>query len=112
MSDYAKRKYVHEALRSLRNGYIGAECYRDASQTFDVYCGTSSGEVLRLEYCAQHPLTSKCLLLPEIICEQSSHAFGITSVAFPRKQSQYFATGGGSEVRVWATDYGKAVAED
>ncbi|ABO97220.1 predicted protein [Ostreococcus lucimarinus CCE9901] len=60
-SDYAKRKYVHEALLSLRNGYIGAECYRDASQT----------------------------------------------VAFPRKQSQYFATGGGSEVRVWATDTAK-----
>ena len=106
-SDYAKRKYVHEALLSLRNGYIGAECYRDASQTFDVYCGTSSGEVLRLEYCAQHPLTSKCLILHEIICEQSSHAFGLTSVAFPRKQSQYFATGGGSEVRVWATDTAK-----
>ena len=107
-TEYSKRKYVHEALFALAHGNGMPDDYRDASQTFNVYCATSSGELHLTEYCAQHPLTGKCMLLRGSVCQESSHAHGIIGIAFPRNDDQYFATGGGSEVIVWETRAAKS----
>lgn len=104
ITEYSKKKYVHAALFSLSQGYAQADNYRDASKTFNVYCSTSAGELHLAEYCSKHPLTNKCMLLTGNVCVESTHAHGITSLAFPRREDKYFATGGGPEIRVWETE--------
>ena len=102
-SEYSKRKYLHGALLGLRFGNVDVEQYRDASQTFDVYCGMSNGNLHLVEYCANHPLNGKCLILAGVKTLESSHEFPITSLAFPLQTDEYFATGGGPEICVWRT---------
>jgi len=103
ITEYSKKKYMHAALFSLSQGYAQADDYRDASRTFNVYCGSSAGDLHLVEYCSKHPLTHKCMLLTGNVCVKSTHAHGITSLAFPRGEDKYFATGGGPEIRVWET---------
>ena len=102
-SEYSKRKYLHGALLGLRFGNVDVEQYRDASQTFDVYCGMSNGNLHLVEYCDNHPLNGKCLILAGVKILESSHEFPITSLAFPLQTDEYFATGGGPEICVWRT---------
>jgi len=111
-SDYAKRKYLHEALKSLMSGTAQIDNYRDGSETFDVYCGTKTGELHHLEYCAKHPLSKEALLLvkPFDTCLDSAHTNQITSIAFPAQNSQHFATSAGAEIRIWHADAAKELS--
>lgn len=108
-SDYSKRKYVHQARMALDSGAVQLAHYRDGSETFNVYCGTKGGELHRLEYCARHPLSKETLLImsPFKTCLESAHSSGVTAIAFPKQDSQNFATSAGAEIRIWHSDTAK-----
>ena len=111
-SNYSKRKFLHEAHKALISGRAQIEDFHDGSETFDVYCGTKAGELHYLEYCAQHPLSKEALLLmkPFMTCLESSHTHAITSIAFPKENSQCFATSAGAEIRTWHTNAAKELS--
>ena len=67
----------------------------------------SNGNLHLVEYCANHPLNGKCLILAGVKTLESSHEFPITSLAFPLQTDEYFATGGGPEICVLADKDGE-----